>query len=129
MSARCKRVMKYFIITFIALLILAVFLRAQGYRLYLAYGESMLPVISDGSFIVGRLGADYDTGDIIIFYYKYKFNRYKIVHRVIYIDDDYILCRGDNNGPHYEMIEPDAVIGKVLIIVNYGNVMETSIKK
>ena len=55
-----------------------------------------------------------NIGDII----TYKSGNSFITHRIIEIDGDSIIAKGDNNNTQDEAIQKDAVIGKVTYIMN-----------
>lgn len=75
------------------------------------YGKSMTPELNDGDIVVSVKGSDFDTGDVIAFYYNNKI----LVKRVIAGPGDWVDI--DDDGTVYvnsEMIQEPYVMQKAL---------------
>lgn len=92
-----------------------------NYRIFKVVTGSMEPNIKVGETILIKNENKYKKGDIIT--YKYK-NTY-VTHRVVKIDKDSIITKGDANNTVDEAIKKSDVIGKmvtklrVLSFINY----------
>lgn len=88
-----------------------------GYALFEVISGSMSPSIEKGDLIVVDVDSGYNEGDIITFISDGAF----ITHRVIDIDDNVVITRGDANNSVDNPVSKDKIIGKVLkIIPNFG---------
>lgn len=77
------------------------------------FGVSMLPTIPEGSIVEIEIGQlQFMEGDIIVFYIYDKL----IAHRIIQINKDDIVCKGDNAINH-EIIAHKNIIGKVIRVI------------
>lgn len=81
-----------------------------GYSVFEVKTGSMEPTIEIGDIIIVKLDEPFGQDDIITF----QEANYLITHRVISIQDDYIITKGDNNNTEDEPIKRDNVIGKVI---------------
>jgi len=79
-------------------------------------GNSMYPMLNDGDtgIVLLKSSPNYDlqVGDIAVFYYA-DCSCY-VGHRVIYIDDDYILTKGDNNEEIDAIVQEEYIIGELV---------------
>lgn len=73
-------------------------------------GVSMEPVLFDGAILYVCCKANYDIGDIVVFFYP---GEGYLVHRIIEINRGAILCKGDNS-KRIEVIRKRQIIGKVV---------------
>ena len=94
----------------------------QGYAVLEVVSGSMEPNIHIGDMIViNTKNKEYRVNDIITFY---DVNGAFVTHRIIYIDKDGILTKGDNNNAEDEKITKDKVVGKyVFKITGAGKIM------
>jgi len=83
----------------------------MGHSFAVVVGNSMYPNLKDGDFLVVKNNQEVETGDIICFFDEE--NR-RIVHRVIKIDDNKIITKGDFNKYNDKPISKDKIIGKVV---------------
>jgi len=74
----------------------------------------MSPTIQIGDIVVVKLGEETKEKDII----TYKKDNAFITHRIIKIEGESIIAQGDNNNTQDESITKDAIIGKVVHIIN-----------
>ena len=70
-----------------------------GYSPTVVVSESMLPEMEVGDFVLTRQAKfkDVNVGDIIVYRYDYHGGYEAIIHRVIEKNDEYLICKGDNN--------------------------------
>lgn len=85
-----------------------------GYSVFSTETGSMSPTMEKGDIVIVKIGAQVNEKDII----TYKNDNAFITHRIIKIDGDSIIAKGDNNNIQDEPITKDAIIGKVIFIVN-----------
>lgn len=75
---------------------------------------SMEPNIKIGDYVIARVNAGYEVGDVVLF----KRGNAYIAHRVMEIHDDYIVTKGDNNETVDVDIPKDTVVGPVVKVIN-----------
>lgn len=86
-----------------------------GYSFFSTETRSMATTIEKGDIVLVKIGQDeLKKNDII----TYKNDNAIITHRIIEIDGDSIIAKGDNNNTEDAPIEKEDVIGKVIFIVN-----------
>ena len=73
-------------------------------------GTSMIPTMYERDIIKVQPLVNYNIGDIIVFYYN---DNELIVHRLLAINDNNYLCKGDN-AFRLESVEKEQIIGKVI---------------
>ncbi len=84
------------------------------YRVAVAEGQSMYPVITPDDLVIVQLGnKGISKGDIIIF----KQNEKMIIHRVIQINETTIITQGDNCDRPDSPVSRENVLGKVVLII------------
>lgn len=85
-----------------------------GYSIFSTETGSMSPTIEKGDIVFVKIGEEVQEKDII----TYKSGNSFITHRIIQIDGESIIAKGDNNNTQDQEIQKDAVIGKVSFIIN-----------
>ena len=85
-----------------------------GYTMFSTATASMSPTIEIGDIVLVEIGQDAKEKDII----TYKKDNAFITHRIIEIDGESIIAKGDNNNTQDEAITKDAIVGKVVYIIN-----------
>ena len=85
-----------------------------GYSLFSTETGSMSPTIEKGDVVIVKLGEHIQENDII----TYKNNNSFITHRIIEMDGESIIAKGDNNNTQDEPITKEAIVGKVTFIIN-----------
>ena len=85
-----------------------------GYSAFSTATASMSPTIEKGDIVFVKIGQDAEEKDII----TYKKDNAFITHRIIEIDGESIIAKGDNNNTQDEAITKDAIVGKVVYIIN-----------
>jgi signal peptidase len=90
------------------------FVNIFGYSIFSTETASMYPTIQIGDIVVVKIGEQTKEKDII----TYKKDNAFITHRIIEINGDSIIAKGDNNNTQDEAITKDAIIGKVVFIIS-----------
>jgi len=89
-----------------------------GYTIFNVETGSMNPIIQIGDIIIVKLTDNIQEDDIITFKENNKF----ITHRVININENEIITKGDNNNTQDKPIRRTDVLGKVVYMVNNVNI-------
>lgn len=84
-----------------------------GYGASVVLSGSMEPVISVGDLILVREEEGYAVDDIVV----YQNGTISVVHRVVSIDEEMVVTRGDANNGNDEPFPIEAIKGKVFKIV------------
>ena len=110
-------------IVFIIILILLggyFILRVTGMvTTYQVKSGSMESNIHVGDYVVALKQSSYKEGDAI----TYKYNDYYVTHRIIKIEKDKIITKGDANVDADEEISIDQVTGKVIVSGGIINIL------
>lgn len=85
-----------------------------GYSMFSTATGSMSPTIEKGDIVIVKIGEQVKENDII----TYKKQDSYITHRIMKIEEDSIIAKGDNNNTQDEKINKNEVIGKVVFIIN-----------
>ena len=85
-----------------------------GYTFFEIISGSMSPTIEKGDMILVKLDTDYNVGDIISF----KDNGTIITHRIIEINDNNYVTKGDANNTADNPIKENQIIGKTVKIAS-----------
>ena len=85
-----------------------------GYSIFSTETASMSPTIEIGDIVIVKLGEQGQKRDII----TYKNENAFITHRIIEIDGENIIAKGDNNNTQDNPIKKDDIIGRVVFIIN-----------
>jgi len=115
MKKTVLKIFKSFLLSFLifiaSIVILSNFnISVFGMRIFRVVTGSMEPEILIGDIILIKEQDDYKVNDIITFRYKDNY----ITHRIIKIDDNEIITKGDGNNKSDEPITKDNVVGKVI---------------
>lgn len=92
-----------------------------GYTAFKVVSGSMADTINIGDIVIVKIEKDksnINVNDIIVF----KQDEYIITHRVINIDGDKILTKGDANNTEDKTIERKQIIGKVTKVLTNINI-------
>ena len=84
-----------------------------GYSIFRTETASMSPTMEIGDIVIVKIGEEVEEKDII----TYKKEESFITHRIIEINENSIVAKGDNNNTPDEAIQKDAIIGKVSFII------------
>lgn len=82
-----------------------------NYRVYRIATGSMTPNLKVGELIVVKDNSDFMVGDVI----TYEKNNVYITHRVVELDGDNVVTKGDNNNVNDDAITKDSVVGKMVL--------------
>ena len=85
-----------------------------GYSVLSAETGSMSPTIEKGDIVIIKIGDEIKENDII----TYKKDNVLITHRIVSIDGDTIITKGDYNNTEDEPITKNEIIGKEVAIIN-----------
>jgi len=85
-----------------------------GYSMFSTATGSMSPTMEKGDIVFVKIGEDAKEKDII----TYKKDNEFITHRIIKIEGDSIIAKGDNNNTQDEAITKEMIVGKVVFIMN-----------
>ena len=91
-----------------------------GYTFYEIATGSMEPTLNVKDFIIVKESDKYSVGDII----TYKEDNSYITHRIIKINGDTLVTKGDANNSEDKIISKSEVIGKVVKIIPKGGVIK-----
>ena len=88
-----------------------------GFTFFEVASGSMEPTIKTGDVVLVKITNDFKENDII----TYKEENYFVTHRIIRIEKNKIIAKGDNNNSGDKEINKDDCLGKVIkIIPNVG---------
>ena len=128
-----KRIIKY--ITYLLLSILVLFslytvvmtkifhepyVNVFGYTYFVVATGSMSGTVEVGDVVFVRINDSYQVGDIVTFKEQNSF----ITHRVMRVDDNRIITRGDVNNTDDEPVPKSDVIGRVVFVVSLAAVLK-----
>ena len=82
-----------------------------GFRVYRVGSGSMEPELKVNDFILVKKEDKYEIDDIV----TYQNKREYVTHRIIEINEDTIITKGDANNTADEAITMDSIIGKIVI--------------
>lgn len=81
-----------------------------GYTIFEVASGSMKPTIIENDVILVKINDKIELDDII----TYKKDDSYITHRVVDIQGDYYICRGDANNTNDDPVSKNMVLGKVI---------------
>lgn len=84
-----------------------------GYTVFQISTGSMSPTIEAEDIIVVKLTKDFENNDIVVF----KEEKNLITHRIVKIESDSVVTKGDANNSEDKQIKRDMIIGKVIKII------------
>lgn len=90
------------------------------YTFYEIATGSMEPTLNLKDFIIVKESDKYSVGDII----TYKEDNSYITHRIVKINGDTLVTKGDANNSEDKIISKSEVIGKVVKIIPKGGVIK-----
>ena len=89
------------------------YINFAGYTIFQVVTGSMEPVIKIDDIVIVKITKDVKEDDII----TYKADDNFITHRIIKINNDSIITKGDANNTEDTPISEDAIVGKVVYII------------
>ena len=84
-----------------------------GYTYFEVVSGSMEPSISVNDVVIVKVNSEFEQGDIITYYSDSDF----VTHRVVSMDDRYVITKGDYNNTKDKGVSYDSVVGKVVLII------------
>lgn len=81
-----------------------------GYGASVVLSGSMEPTLSVGDLLIVRQEESYVPGDVVV----YQTGRMAVVHRIVSIDEETVVTKGDANNAPDEPFPADALKGKVI---------------
>lgn len=110
-----KKIFLGFIYTFIIIILLInIFsilnLSFFGFRVYKVGSGSMEPYLNVNDLILIKASKNYNLNDVV----TYKNNNEYITHRIIFLDDNECITKGDANNTSDKAIPKDKIIGKLV---------------
>ena len=84
-----------------------------GYGASVVLSGSMEPTLSVGDLILIREEEQYHTDDMVV----YQTGRTAVVHRVVSIDEETVITRGDANNGNDEPFSVSLIKGKVFVAI------------
>lgn len=118
-----KLIMYMFVITFVLInfsILISTFVMHKDYPVVFGYTYfeiatgSMRDEIKEHDVIIVKLCDDYQVGDVI----TYRDNNVFVTHRIISIDNDIIVTKGDANNKEDRPIKRKQVLGKVVLVLD-----------
>ena len=85
-----------------------------GYSVFSTETGSMSPTMEKGDIVIIKIGDEIKENDII----TYQKENVLVTHRIVNINGDTIIAKGDFNNTYDEPIKKDEVIGRTVFIVN-----------
>ena len=85
-----------------------------GYSVFSTETGSMSPTMEKGDIVIIKIGDEIKENDII----TYQKENVLVTHRIVNINGDTIIAKGDFNNTDDEPIKKDEVIGRTVFIVN-----------
>lgn len=93
----------------------------QGrYKLLVVQSGSMEPAIKRGSLVVIDKAGDYQKGEVIT-YHNQRGSRMTTTHRIVKIEDNGFVTKGDaNEAVDSNLIRKDLILGKVSLVIPFA---------
>ena len=86
----------------------------MGYGAALVLTGSMEPTIMADDLILVSAHESYDAGDIVV----YQSGRILVVHRILRMEENAIITKGDANQAEDEPVAPEQIKGKVIAVIH-----------
>ncbi len=97
----------------------------NGYAILEVMSDSMNPTIKKGDLIVINTKSNYTANDIVTFYDD---NGNFVTHRIVSINDEEMITKGDNNDSLDSATKTEFIIGKYLFKINGLGAIIASLK-
>lgn len=91
-----------------------------GYTFFIVASGSMSGTVDVNDMVIVKITDDFQVGDIV----TYQADRYFVTHRIISINKDQIITKGDSNNTEDDPIGRDKIIGKVVAIFPFMAIFE-----
>lgn len=91
-----------------------------GYTFFIVASGSMSGTVDVNDMVLVKITDDFQVGDIV----TYQADGYFVTHRIISINKDQIITKGDSNNTEDDPIGRDKIIGKVVAIFPFMAIFE-----
>lgn len=91
-----------------------------GYTFFVVASGSMSGTVDVNDMVIVKITDDFQVGDIV----TYQADGYFVTHRIISINKDQIITKGDSNNTEDDPIGRDKIIGKVVAIFPFMAIFE-----
>lgn len=91
-----------------------------GYTFFIVASGSMSGTVDVNDMVIVKITDDFQVGDIV----TYQADGYFVTHRIISINKDQIITKGDSNNTEDDPIDRDKIIGKVVAIFPFMAIFE-----
>lgn len=91
-----------------------------GYTFFIVASGSMSGTVDVNDMVIVKITDDFQVGDIV----TYQADGYFVTHRIISINKDQIITKGDSNNMEDDPIGRDKIIGKVVAIFPFMAIFE-----
>lgn len=91
-----------------------------GYTFFIVASGSMSGTVDVNDMVIVKITDDFQAGDIV----TYQADGYFVTHRIISINKDQIITKGDSNNTEDDPIGRDKIIGKVVAIFPFMAIFE-----
>lgn len=91
-----------------------------GYTFFVVASGSMADTINIHDVVIVKINEDYNVNDIITYYSE----GYFITHRVMSINGNEIVAKGDANNASDELVKKESVIGKVVLYFSLDKIFK-----
>ena len=91
-----------------------------GYTFFIVASGSMFGTVDVNDMVIVKITDDFQVGDIV----TYQADGYFVTHRIISINKDQIITKGDSNNTEDDPIGRDKIIGKVVAIFPFMAIFE-----
>lgn len=96
------------------------YVNVGGYTFFIVASGSMSGTVDINDMVIVKITDDYQVGDIV----TYQADGYFVTHRIISINKDQIITKGDSNNTEDNPIGKDKIIGKVVAIFPFMAIFE-----
>lgn len=96
-----------------------------GFTAFKVATGSMADTINIGDLVIVKITDKVNLNDIIV----YQDNNYFVTHRLIKIEKDRYITKGDANNSQDTPIVPSQVLGKVILVISPSKMKIESIKE
>ncbi len=90
-----------------------------GIKIFKVASGSMEPTLLVNNLILVKESSKYNIGDIV----TYKYDDSYITHRIVSIDNEEIITKGDANNTEDNPFNKNLIVGKYLCSVPFSNLM------
>lgn len=91
-----------------------------GYTFFIVASGSMSGTVDVNDMVIVKITDDFQVGNIV----TYQADGYFVTHRIISINKDQIITKGDSNNTEDDPIGRDKIIGKVVAIFPFMAIFE-----